>query len=85
MATYRILYWQELPSQIRAEDDDEEVNLPLPPKFAARIDAVAMERGMRNSDDYLAHWQWGDDQNREGSAREVSEAVRAELEAQAGG
>jgi hypothetical protein len=43
-----------------------------------------MERGMRNSDDYLAHWHWGDEQHREGTAREVADAVRAELEAQAG-
>ena len=84
MAVYKILYWQELPSQIRAEDDDDEVNLPLPAKFAARIDTVAMERGMRNSDDYLSHWHWGDEQHREGTAQEVADAVRAELEARAG-
>jgi hypothetical protein len=84
MAVYKILYWQELPSQIRAEDDDDEVNLPLSGKFAARIDAVAMERGMRNSDEYLAHWHWGDEQHRDGTAQEVVDAVRAELEAQAG-
>ena len=33
MATYRILYWQEVPSQIRAEDENGDVSLPLPQKF----------------------------------------------------
>ena len=24
MATYKVLYWQEIPSQIKAEDDEDE-------------------------------------------------------------
>src|SRR5690606_17465129 len=42
MATYRILYWQEVPSQVRAEDDaGDEVTVALPQKFMVRIDALA--------------------------------------------
>lgn len=81
MATYKVLYWQEVPSQIRAEDEADEVNLELPPKFMARIDALAAERGLSSSDDYLAQWRWTDDAEREGSAEEVAEAVLKELEA----
>ncbi len=80
MATYKILFWQEVPSQIKAEDDEDEVSLPLSPRFLARIDQLAMERGLQGTDDFLAQWQWGDEQEREGSAREVAEAVKAELE-----
>jgi hypothetical protein len=80
MATYKILYWQEIPSQIRAEDDEDEISLPLDPKFLVRIDQLAMQRGLQDADDYLAQWKWGEDQEREGSAREVAEAVKAELE-----
>lgn len=84
MTTYRILYWQEVPSQVRAEDDDgDEVNVPLPQKFQVRIDALAAERGLEGSDDYLAEWHWSDEQEREGAAREVAEAVVRELEAAA--
>ncbi len=81
MATYKVLYWQEIPSQIRAEDDQDEVSLPLAPKFMERIDQLAVQRGLRNADDYLAQWKWSEDQERDGSAQEVAEAVRAELEA----
>jgi hypothetical protein len=84
MATYRILYWQEIPSQIKAEDDQDEVSLPLAPKFMERIDQLAVQRGLRNADDYLAQWKWSEDQERNGSAQEVAEAVKAELEAGAG-
>jgi len=81
MATYKILYWQEVPSQIKAEDDQDEVNLPMPQKFMEQVDRLAMQRGLQGSDDFLAQWRWSDEEEREGSAREVAEAVLAELEA----
>jgi len=84
MATYKILYWQEVPSQIRVEDDDGgEVNLEMPQKFMVRIDALAAQRGLSGADDYLAQWRWSDEEERDGSAGDVAEAVRRELEAQA--
>jgi hypothetical protein len=83
MATYKILYWQEIPAQIKAEDDADDVTLELPAKFMERIDRLAAQRGLQASDDYLAQWRWSEEEEREGSAREVAEAVRAELEAQA--
>ena len=84
MATYKILYWQEIPSQIKAEDDEEDITLPLPAKFMERIDIMAAKRGLQNADDYLAQWQWSEEQERAGSAAEVAEAVKAELESKAG-
>src|SRR5437588_9745356 len=81
MAIYRILYWQEIPSQVKAEDDDGDVNLPLHPRFIARIDQVAMQRGLLDADDYLAQWRWSEEEERAGTASEVAEAVKAELEA----
>jgi hypothetical protein len=83
MATYRVLYWQEIPAQVKAADDEDEVTLPLAPKFMERIDAFAARRGLQSADDYLAQWRWSDDQEREGSATAVAEAVRAELESAA--
>ncbi len=83
MATYKILYWQEVPSQVKAEDDQDEVTVPLPSKFMERIDQLAVQRGLQQSDDYLAQWQWSEDQERPGTAREVAEAVVAELQSQA--
>ena len=81
MATYKILYWQEVPSQVRAEDDQDEVNLPMPHRFMERVDRMAMQRGLEGVDDFLAQWHWSDEEEREGSAREVAEALMAELEA----
>jgi hypothetical protein len=83
MATYKILYWQEIPSQVRAEDDDDEVSVPLSVRFTKRIDDLAMERGLTDADDYLAQWRWSEEQERDGTAQDVAAAIKAELEAQA--
>lgn len=83
MATYTILYWQEIPSQIKAEDDLDDVTVQLDPRFMERIDQLAAQRGLQSTDDYLAQWRWSDPQEREGSAEEVAHAVKRELEAAA--
>ena len=83
MATYRVLYWQEVPSQIAATDDREDVTVVMPDRFMERIDQLAARRGLQAADDYLAQWRWSEDEEREGSAEAVAQAVRAELEAQA--
>jgi cvfA/B/C family virulence factor len=81
--TYKILYWQEVPSQIKAEDERDEVTLTLGARFMERIDLLAAKRGLQGADDYLAQWQWGEEQQRAGAAQDVAEAVQAELEAEA--
>jgi hypothetical protein len=83
MATYRILYWQEIPSQIKAEDETDDVTLPMDPKFMEQIDLLAARRGLQAEDDYLAQWKWSEAEERAGTAQEVAEAVRAELEKKA--
>ena len=83
MATYAILYWQEIPSQIKAEDDLDTVTLQLDPRFMERIDRLAVQRGLQGTDDYLEQWRWSEPQERDGSAEDVANAVKRELEAAA--
>ena len=83
MATYRILYWQEIPSQIKAADDLDEVTVQLDSRFMERIDQLAAQRGLQSTDDYLAQWHWSEEQEREGAAEDVARAVKRELEADA--
>jgi hypothetical protein len=82
MTSYRILYWQEVPTQVKADDGTDEVTVPLAPRFLERVDQLAGQRGLQQSDDYLAQWQWSDEQYRDGAAQDVAEAVRDELEAE---
>lgn len=83
MASYRVLYWQEVPSQIKAEDARDDVTVMLPDRFMQRIDQLAAARGLSDADAYLAEWHWSEDQDRPGSAQDVADAVKAELEAAA--
>ena len=82
MAYYQILYWQDIPSQVKAWDDFDEVRVELEPRFMARIDKVAQEAGWTSADDYLAKWNWSEPQERDGDPDEVAAAVKKELEAQ---
>ncbi len=82
MTTYKILYWAEIPTQIRAEDDSDTINLPLDERFMKQVDLLAARRGLQAEDAYLAQWKWSEEHEREGEAREVAEAVKAELEKQ---
>jgi hypothetical protein len=81
MALYQILYWQDIPSQVKAWDDFDEIKIELPQRFAVRIDVAAEERGLTKADDYLSQWKWTDEQERPGTPDEVAAAVRQELEA----
>lgn len=81
MTTYKILYWQEIPIQIKAEDQAEDVTVALDDKFMQQVDILAAKRELLASDDYLAQWKWTEQEEREGSAREVAESLKAELEA----
>lgn len=81
MATYKILYWQQIPTQIKAEDEQEDVNVMLDERFIKQIDILATKLGLQAADDYLAQWRWSEEEEREGPAREVADALKAELEA----
>ncbi len=81
MALYQVLSWQDIPSQVKAWDDFDEVKVELSPRFVALIDQRAQSKGLTSTDDYLSQWKWSDEQERKGSAADVAEAVRKELEA----
>jgi hypothetical protein len=83
VASYKVLYWQEIPSQIKAEDAQDDVTVMLDDRFMQRIDQLAAARGLSGADDYLAEWHWSEEIDRPGSAEEVAAAVKAELEAAA--
>jgi hypothetical protein len=53
----------------------------LDDKFMKQVDILAAKRGLQSEDDYLAQWKWTEEEEREGIAQEVADAVKAELEA----
>ena len=80
MAFFQILSWQDIPSQIKAWDDFDEVKVDLGLRFTERIDRAAQFQGLTSTDDYLAQWKWSEEQERDGTAQEVAEELKKELE-----
>ena len=80
MAFYQILYWQNIPSQVKAWDEFDETKVALAERFMARIDQTAQTQGLTGTDEYLDQWRWSDSQERPGTPDEVATAVKQELE-----
>ncbi len=81
MARYQILYWQDVPSVVKAFDDaGGEVKRQLPDWYQQEIDKRAMVQGLTGSDAYLEQWHWGEIEERPGTPDEVLDAVERELE-----
>jgi len=76
----QVLYWQEIPSLLRATAaDGTQVSRQLPDWFQQEIDRVAMEQDLVGSDAYLEQWHWGEAEEREGAPNDVLDALEAEL------
>lgn len=82
MASYQILYWCDIPVQVRASEGRTRQSASLSPRFQEAVDQAAMVVGVIDSDDYTELYVWGEPQERAGSPQEVAKAVAAELEAQ---
>jgi 5-methyltetrahydrofolate--homocysteine methyltransferase len=77
---YQVLYWQDIPSQLKVWDEYEEIKVELPPRFSAMIDARAQRLGLTQSDAYTAQFRWGEEIERAGPIEDVVATVRAEIE-----
>ena len=74
-----VLYWKEIPVQVKSEDAETIVSLLLDARFQEAADAVAMMDGSYGSDAYLDAWQWGDetesDLDAEAAAHQLADRI----------
>ncbi len=80
MATYRILYWHDIPSQVRVDDQEGRVSKPLPERFQLAIDEAAMRAKAIDDDSYLNGFRWSEEKERAGTAEVVAAQVLEELD-----
>jgi len=80
VARYQILYWKDIPAQVRVfPETGRPLTRQLPERFQEEIDARAMREGLAGSDDYLQHWHWSEKQERDLPAAELLDAIVHEL------
>ena len=80
MATYEILYWHNIPLQVRAGGRGDRVSKALSPRFQDAVDRAAMAAGITGTDGYLNMFRWSEPEEQQGSPLEVAESVAADLE-----
>lgn len=80
MTQYQIMYWHDIPVQVRAGNRRDRVSKELPERFQLAIDNAAMAAGLFGSDEYTNQFKWSDPMEREGTPLEVVETVTAELD-----
>lgn len=81
MASYQVMFWKHIPSQVKAWEGDAQVKRMMPDRFQVAIDAFAMRDGSTDMDAYLEGWRWGPVDERPGSPEDVVASVVAELDA----
>jgi hypothetical protein len=80
MTQYQIMYWHDIPVQVRAGGRRDRVSKELPERFQLAIDNAAMTAGLFGSDEYTNQFKWSEPMERNGTPEEVAEAVAAELD-----
>jgi hypothetical protein len=83
MAKYQILYWKNIPAQVKVfEEGKRTLSRPMPDRFQVEIDRIATREGLIGSDDYLNQWHWTPKMERAGTAEDIADALLRELEQQ---
>ena len=82
MPQYQILYWHDIPVQVRVKQGRKRLSKPLPDRFQEAVDKAAMRAKHASGDDYTDGYVWGDVQERDGEPKAILEAVVEELDKQ---
>lgn len=83
MTKYQVLYWRDIPAQVRVYGGRRPLSRQMPGWFQQEIDRVAMRDGLTGTDAYLDEWHWSEKQEWTGEEKEpdtVAEAILKRLE-----
>jgi hypothetical protein len=81
MPTVQILYWYDIPLQVRVREKRNRVSRELPKRFQLAVDNAAMKANLVGDEAYLDGLRWSDPETRNGTLEEIANAAVAELEA----
>lgn len=52
-----VIYWRDIPAQVKARAGRTRISSPLPDRFMVAVDAAATVAGKTKTDDYIAEWR----------------------------
>lgn len=52
-----VIYWRDIPAQVRAVSGKERATAPLPDRFMIAVDRAAMIADKKTVDEYVAEWR----------------------------
>ena len=82
MTTYRIMYWHDIPFQIKAQDENGTIKQILEPKFNKAINSASIARQKFETNAYAAGWNWGKKETTHLPAKEITNKLAAQLNEQ---
>lgn len=77
---YQIVYWRDIPAQIKVRQGSRRVSRQLTSRFQEAIDEAAMRGQATDTDDYLAEWRSSEWQTSEEDAEQLADALAAQIE-----
>lgn len=80
MTQVQIVYWRDIPAQVKVREGRTRLSRPLALRFQEAIDSAAMRAGASATDDYLAEWRTSDPTDRPGAPEAVATTLVSELE-----
>lgn len=57
---YQIVYWRDIPAQVKVRSGRERIGRELSERFQKAIDWAAMAAGVTSTDGYLEEWRTSD-------------------------
>jgi hypothetical protein len=79
-ATYQIIFWRDIPAQVKVRSGGQRLNRQLSARFQEAIDEAAMRARTTSTEDYLEEWRASDWQTGEGDAEQLADTVASRLE-----
>jgi len=78
----QVVYWRDIPAQVKAREGRERAARALPARFQEAVDAAAMRAGLSETDDYLGEWRASEWEERPGALEQVADERAVEIEAE---
>lgn len=75
-----VVYWRDIPAQVRARVGRERVSHPLSERFQQAIDEAAMRTGKTGTDAYLEEWRASKSIERDGGPEAAAAGLAQEIE-----